>query len=158
MRNMKDGGSIVNVGSITSSYASAGVAAYVACKRVGPGMTKIAAFEGVPPGASASIVYVREGRIDTEIISKPFESPAGQFGLSTDTVPCITKRIAEPWEIATLIAAPMPRRLRVLLATSLSLLPRRHGSLTVVESRGTTDHKYHDRRVDSVRRRAAMLV
>ncbi|TQN72457.1 hypothetical protein CSHISOI_03008, partial [Colletotrichum shisoi] len=57
MRNAKGGGSIVNVGSIMSSSASAEVAAYVACKRAGPGMTKVAAFEGLPLGASASIVF-----------------------------------------------------------------------------------------------------
>jgi NAD(P)-dependent dehydrogenase (short-subunit alcohol dehydrogenase family) len=32
MKVIKDGGSIVNVGSITSNYASAGVAAYVSAK------------------------------------------------------------------------------------------------------------------------------
>ncbi|OBR12361.1 3-alpha-(Or 20-beta)-hydroxysteroid dehydrogenase [Colletotrichum higginsianum IMI 349063] len=75
---MKGGGSIVNVGSITSTYASAGVAAYVACKRAGPGM-----------------------------VAEPRQYSAGQFGLSADTVPCTTKRIAEPWEIAALIACPL---------------------------------------------------
>lgn len=41
------------------------------------------------------------------MMSNPFESSAGQFGLSADTVPCITKRIAEPWEIAASIACPL---------------------------------------------------
>jgi NAD(P)-dependent dehydrogenase (short-subunit alcohol dehydrogenase family) len=50
MKVIKDGGSIVNVGSITSNYASAGVAAYVAAKHALIGLTKVAAFEGASRG------------------------------------------------------------------------------------------------------------
>lgn len=50
MRHIRDGGAIVNCGSITSSYASPGVAAYVAAKHALVGLTKVAAFEGAPRG------------------------------------------------------------------------------------------------------------
>lgn len=50
MRVIKDGGSIVNVGSVASNYASAGVAAYVSAKHALTGLTKVAAFEGAPRG------------------------------------------------------------------------------------------------------------
>ncbi|WYZ45335.1 hypothetical protein EsH8_VIII_000651 [Colletotrichum jinshuiense] len=102
MRNIKDGGSIVNVGSITSNYASAGVAAYVSCKHALLGLTKVAAFEGAPRRIRVNALC--PGCIDTEMMSKPFDSPAGQFYLGSDNVPCITKRLAEPWEIAASIA------------------------------------------------------
>jgi NAD(P)-dependent dehydrogenase (short-subunit alcohol dehydrogenase family) len=46
MKAIKDGGSIVNVGSVTSNYASQGVAAYVSAKHALIGLTKVAAFEG----------------------------------------------------------------------------------------------------------------
>jgi NAD(P)-dependent dehydrogenase (short-subunit alcohol dehydrogenase family) len=48
MKVIKDGGSIVNVGSITSQYASQGVSAYVAAKHALIGLTKVAAFEAAP--------------------------------------------------------------------------------------------------------------
>lgn len=38
------------------------------------------------------------------MMHKPFNSPNGQFYLSADNVPCITNRLAEPWEIAASIA------------------------------------------------------
>jgi NAD(P)-dependent dehydrogenase (short-subunit alcohol dehydrogenase family) len=50
MKVIKDGGSIVNVGSIASQYASQGVSAYVAAKHALIGLTKVAAFEGAPRG------------------------------------------------------------------------------------------------------------
>lgn len=46
MKVIKDGGSIVNVGSVTSNYATAGVSAYVSAKHALIGLTKVAAFEG----------------------------------------------------------------------------------------------------------------
>jgi len=48
MKAIKDGGSIVNVGSVTSNYASIGVSAYTAAKHALIGLTKVAAFEGAP--------------------------------------------------------------------------------------------------------------
>jgi NAD(P)-dependent dehydrogenase (short-subunit alcohol dehydrogenase family) len=46
MKVIQDSGSFVNVGSIASTYASAGVAAYVSAKHTLIGLTKVAAFEG----------------------------------------------------------------------------------------------------------------
>lgn len=46
MKFIKDGGSIINVGSVTSNYRSIGVSAYVAAKHAVIGLTKVAAFEG----------------------------------------------------------------------------------------------------------------
>jgi NAD(P)-dependent dehydrogenase (short-subunit alcohol dehydrogenase family) len=48
MKVIKDGGSIVNVGSVTSNYGSIGVSAYVSAKHALIGLTKVAAFEGAP--------------------------------------------------------------------------------------------------------------
>lgn len=39
------------------------------------------------------------------MMSKPFNSPAGEFHLSKDNIPCILKReLPEPWEIAASVA------------------------------------------------------
>ena len=46
MKAIKDGGSIVNVGSIASQYATSGTSAYGAAKHAIIGLTKVAAFEG----------------------------------------------------------------------------------------------------------------
>ncbi|TEA21784.1 Levodione reductase [Colletotrichum sidae] len=100
--NMKDGGSIVNVGSITSTYASAGVSAYVASKHAIVGITKVAAFECAK--RQIRVNTVNPGCIDTEMMHKPFESPDGQFHLDADKVPCLTRRLAEDWEVAAAIA------------------------------------------------------
>ncbi|KAF6842050.1 short chain dehydrogenase family protein [Colletotrichum plurivorum] len=97
MRNMKEGGSIVNVGSITSNYASAGVSAYIASKHAIVGLTKCAAFEGAQK-------RIRVNALCPDMMNKPFNSPNGQFYLSADNVPCITNRLAEPWEVAASIA------------------------------------------------------
>ncbi|KAF6814142.1 short chain dehydrogenase family protein [Colletotrichum sojae] len=102
MRNMKEGGSIVNVGSITSNYASAGVSAYIASKHAIVGLTKCAAFEGAQKRIRVNALC--PGCIDTDMMHKPFNSPNGQFYLSADNVPCITNRLAEPWEVAASIA------------------------------------------------------
>ncbi|KAH9993475.1 NAD(P)-binding protein [Xylariaceae sp. FL0662B] len=82
MKNIKDGGSIVNVGSVTSHYASRAL---------------------LPPR------HIRDnalclGAINSEMMAKPFESPMREFRLTGDTVPCRSKRIAEPEEIAASIA------------------------------------------------------
>lgn len=45
-RYMKDGGSIVNVGSIASNFATAGTSAYISSKHALIGLTKCGAFEG----------------------------------------------------------------------------------------------------------------
>lgn len=48
MKVINEGGSIVNVGSIASHYASQGVSAYTTAKHALIGLTKVAAFEGAP--------------------------------------------------------------------------------------------------------------
>ena len=48
MKVIKDGGSIVNVGSVMSQCGAPGVAAYVTAKHALAGLTKVAAFEGAP--------------------------------------------------------------------------------------------------------------
>jgi NAD(P)-dependent dehydrogenase (short-subunit alcohol dehydrogenase family) len=48
MKVIKDGGSIVNVGSVMSTCGAPGVAAYVTAKHALAGLTKVAAFEGAP--------------------------------------------------------------------------------------------------------------
>jgi NAD(P)-dependent dehydrogenase (short-subunit alcohol dehydrogenase family) len=50
MKIINEGGSIVNVGSIASQYASAGTSAYVAAKHALIGLTKVTAFEGASKG------------------------------------------------------------------------------------------------------------
>jgi NAD(P)-dependent dehydrogenase (short-subunit alcohol dehydrogenase family) len=48
MKVIKDGGSIVNVGSSLGQYGAPGVAAYATAKHGLIGLTKVAAFEGAP--------------------------------------------------------------------------------------------------------------
>jgi NAD(P)-dependent dehydrogenase (short-subunit alcohol dehydrogenase family) len=48
MNVIKEGGSIVNVGSVAGQYASPGCAAYVSSKHALIGLTKVAAIEGAP--------------------------------------------------------------------------------------------------------------
>ncbi|KAF2705031.1 2,5-dichloro-2,5-cyclohexadiene-1,4-diol dehydrogenase [Pleomassaria siparia CBS 279.74] len=103
MKVIKDGGSIVNVGSVTSNYASQGVAAYVSAKHALIGLTKVAAFEGAPRRVRVNALC--PGGINTEMMSRPFHTAGGEFHLSKDNIPAIIKRnIAEPWEIAASIA------------------------------------------------------
>ncbi|KAG9198124.1 hypothetical protein G6514_010450 [Epicoccum nigrum] len=56
MKVIKDGGSIVNVGSVASNYGSQGVSAYVAAKHALIGLTKVAAFEGAPRGVRVNVL------------------------------------------------------------------------------------------------------
>lgn len=56
MKVIEDGGSIVNVGSVCSRYASAGYGAYIASKHALVGLTKAAAFEGAPRGVRVNAV------------------------------------------------------------------------------------------------------
>ncbi|KAL5407064.1 hypothetical protein PMIN03_007390 [Paraphaeosphaeria minitans] len=93
MKVIKDGGSIVNVGSIASNYASAGVAAYVSAKHALIGLTKVAAFEGAPRG------------IRVNALCPPSTTPFGEFHPSAANIPTILKReLSEPWEIVASIA------------------------------------------------------
>jgi NAD(P)-dependent dehydrogenase (short-subunit alcohol dehydrogenase family) len=103
MKVIKDGGSIVNVGSITSNYASAGVSAYVSAKHALIGLTKVAAFEGATRRVRVNALC--PGCINTEMMEKPFNSPLGEFRLTKDNIPTIMKgELIEPWEIAASIA------------------------------------------------------
>ncbi|KAF2822628.1 NAD(P)-binding protein [Ophiobolus disseminans] len=103
MKVVKDGGSIVNVGSVTSNYGSIGVSAYVSAKHALIGLTKVAAFEGA--SRNIRVNSLCPGAINTEMMQKPFNSAAGSFILPKDQMPIILNReIAEPWEIAASIA------------------------------------------------------
>ncbi|KAF2021459.1 2,5-dichloro-2,5-cyclohexadiene-1,4-diol dehydrogenase [Aaosphaeria arxii CBS 175.79] len=103
MKVIKDGGSIVNVGSIASQYASFGTSAYIASKHALLGLTKVAAIEAAPRRIRVNALC--PGCINTEMMEKPFNSAVGEFYLTKDNIPCILKRdLAEPWEIAASIA------------------------------------------------------
>lgn len=56
MKNMRDGGSIVNVGSVAGTYGGAGAGAYTAAKHALMGLTKTAAFEGASRRIRVNIV------------------------------------------------------------------------------------------------------
>jgi len=55
MKVIKDGGSIVNDGSVASQHASQGVSAYVAAKHALTGLTKVAAIEEAPRGVRVNV-------------------------------------------------------------------------------------------------------
>ncbi|KAJ4990440.1 3-alpha-(or 20-beta)-hydroxysteroid dehydrogenase [Stagonosporopsis vannaccii] len=97
MRVIKDGGSIVNVGSIASQYAAQGVSAYVAAKHALFGLTKVPAFEVAPRATGAST------QNDGEAVQFTcWRTPPRQ---SKDQIPCILKReLPEVWEIAASVA------------------------------------------------------
>lgn len=56
MKVISDGGSIVNVGSVSSHCASAGFSAYCASKAGLEALTRCAAFEGAPRGIRVNSV------------------------------------------------------------------------------------------------------
>lgn len=48
---------------------------------------------------------VSSGCFNTEMMEKPFNSPAGEFHLNKDNIPCILRlELPEAWEIATSVA------------------------------------------------------
>ncbi|KAI4704073.1 hypothetical protein J4E81_001137 [Alternaria sp. BMP 2799] len=99
MKVIKDGGSIVNVGSIASHYGTPGTSAYVAAKHALIGLTKVAAFEGASRRIRVNALC--PGCFNTEMMTKPFNSAAGEFHLNKDNIPCILNReLPETWEIA----------------------------------------------------------
>ncbi|KAA8627452.1 FabG Dehydrogenase with different specificities related to short-chain alcohol dehydrogenase [Pyrenophora tritici-repentis] len=103
MKMIKDGGSIVNVGSIASQYGAYGTSAYVAAKHALIGLTKVAAFEGASRRVRVNALC--PGCFNTEMMTKPLHSAAGEFYLNKDDIPCILKReLPETWEIAGSIA------------------------------------------------------
>ncbi|KAF2439774.1 NAD(P)-binding protein [Karstenula rhodostoma CBS 690.94] len=102
LKVVSNGGSIVNVGSVNSKYASFGQGAYIASKHGLMGLTKAAAFEGAPKGIRVNAI--NPGGIRTEMTAKPFVLPdGGQFNASGDTLPQLIRRMAEPEEIASSI-------------------------------------------------------
>ncbi|CAN9362471.1 unnamed protein product [Alternaria alternata] len=103
MKVIEDGGSIVNVGSIASQYATYGTSAYVAAKHALIGLTKVAAFEGASRRVRVNALC--PGCFNTPMMTEPFNSSQGQFFLNKDNIPCILKReLPETWEIAGSIA------------------------------------------------------
>ncbi|KAI4646880.1 hypothetical protein J4E93_005104 [Alternaria ventricosa] len=103
MKVIKDGGSIVNVGSIASHYGTPGTSAYVAAKHALIGLTKVAAFEGASRRIRVNALC--PGCFNTEMMTKPFNSAAGEFHLNKDNIPCILNReLPETWEIAGSVA------------------------------------------------------
>lgn len=56
LKNMKDGGSLVNVGSQVTKYAQPGMSAYIASKMAIVGLTRAAAFEAIARKIRVNIV------------------------------------------------------------------------------------------------------
>ncbi|KAK8045765.1 hypothetical protein PG996_013829 [Apiospora saccharicola] len=102
MKVIKDGGSIVNLGSTASNYASAGSSAYITAKHAVLGLTKTAAFEGAPRGIRVNAMC--PGPTNTTMMNQAFETANGDFYLTKENTPALLKRRAEPEEVATLIA------------------------------------------------------
>ncbi|KAK6209146.1 hypothetical protein LQW54_006600 [Pestalotiopsis sp. IQ-011] len=93
-RHMKQGGSIVNCGSILAHCSSARVSAYSAAKHPVVGLTKVAAYEGVAKG------------IRVKIMGPPLIMPNGDGWTVTedDNLSAIIKRWAGPVEVEASIA------------------------------------------------------
>lgn len=104
MKNIKNGGSIVNCGSIMSKYASPGMSCYCASKHAIIGLTKCASFEGAPRGIRVNALC--PGAIDTDMVRQPVLMTNGEFwNVKEDhNIPSLTKRWAKPEEIAASIA------------------------------------------------------
>ncbi|KAH7324706.1 hypothetical protein B0I35DRAFT_449606 [Stachybotrys elegans] len=103
MKVISEGGSIVNVGSVASSYASAGVAGYITSKHGLIGLTKVAAFEAAPRNVRVNAIC--PGSINTSMMQTPFDIGEGKtWELTADNVPQLFKRFSEPEEIAAGIA------------------------------------------------------
>jgi NAD(P)-dependent dehydrogenase (short-subunit alcohol dehydrogenase family) len=103
MKVIKDGGSIVNVGSSLGQYGAPGVAAYATAKHGLIGLTKVAAFEGAPRRVRVNALC--PGCFNTGMMTKPFNSSAGPFYMDQDNINCILQReLPEPWEIAASVA------------------------------------------------------
>ncbi|KAF2132318.1 NAD(P)-binding protein [Dothidotthia symphoricarpi CBS 119687] len=103
LKHIKPGGSIVNVGSVASQYASQGASAYVAAKHALIGLTKVAAFEAAPRGVRVNVLC--PGCFDTQMMQKPFNSPSGEFYLTKDNIPCLLRReLPQAYEIAASVA------------------------------------------------------
>ncbi|GKT85331.1 short chain dehydrogenase family protein [Colletotrichum tofieldiae] len=74
---------MIGGGSIWSHHASVSVAAYISCKYAPLGLIKVAAFEGSRRHLDAYPCQRScPDSIDMEMLSKPFDNPAGYFWLS----------------------------------------------------------------------------
>ncbi|KAK6833179.1 D-arabinitol 2-dehydrogenase [Apiospora arundinis] len=104
LKAMKDGGSLVNVGSQVTKYAQPGMSAYIASKMAVVGLTRAAAFEAIARKIRVNVVC--PGAIDTDMVKQPLILPSGEsFTCSEDSsFPALMKRFAKPEEIAAPIA------------------------------------------------------
>ncbi|GJC79234.1 hypothetical protein ColLi_02072 [Colletotrichum liriopes] len=69
---------MIGGGSISSIHASVSVVAYIFCKYVPLGLIKVAVFEGSRGHLDAHPCQRScPDSIDTEMLSKPFDNPAG---------------------------------------------------------------------------------
>ncbi|KAI0019217.1 NAD(P)-binding protein [Xylariomycetidae sp. FL0641] len=99
MRHMKEGGSVVNVGSVLSKYASPGISAYSASKHALVGLTNVAAFEGAERNIRVNIVC--PGAIDTDMIREDMVMPDGTaWHMEESGVPALFPRYCKPEDIA----------------------------------------------------------
>ncbi|KAI9170631.1 Short-chain dehydrogenase/reductase aba4 [Paramyrothecium foliicola] len=102
MKVISEGGSIVNVASIASKYASPGFGAYIASKHALIGLTRAAAYEGGPRGVRVNALC--PGMVRSQMTTTPFHLPDGSsFVVPESSVPQLFKRFGEPEEIAASI-------------------------------------------------------
>jgi 3-hydroxybutyrate dehydrogenase len=102
-------GRVVNVSSVHGLRASPYKSAYVAAKHGLEGLSKVIALEGAPHGVTSNCVspaYVR-----TPLVEGQIEAQAATQGMEPDEIvervmlaPVAIKRLAEPEEVAELVA------------------------------------------------------
>ncbi len=95
-----DGGRIVNIGSVMSDHASAGMGAYAVSKHGIAGLTRTLALELGPDGITAN--YIRPGAIVTGITRDVFAADAGFRSFWEEKA--AVKRLGQPEDIAHAIA------------------------------------------------------
>ncbi|KAK7995909.1 NAD(P)-binding protein [Apiospora marii] len=104
LKAMKDGGSLVNVGSQVTKYAQPGMSAYIASKMAIVGLTRAAAFEAIARKIRVNMVC--PGATDTDMVRQPLLLPSGESFTCTEDInfPALMKRFARPEEVAAPIA------------------------------------------------------
>jgi NAD(P)-dependent dehydrogenase (short-subunit alcohol dehydrogenase family) len=105
LRNMRPGGSLVNVGSQQLAYAGGLMGAYAASKNALRGLTRAAAYEaGESKGIRVNMLC--PGTIDTDMIRQPLMTQQGVAWTVTedDSLTQIVKRFSKPEEQAAAIA------------------------------------------------------